>query len=211
MEPPGSGPRIATNAANVLRRVATEAHLRVPPTIEQAQDWHRRLYDAISRPFDYYAGEVRDSDKRFGDLIGYEVTVGGAFGVPSAHVPEALSHFEQAAQQGTAALDVAITQGRSLSALTPPELQGVLLLCASLHGEWVRIHPFANGNGRTARLWANWAAVRYGLPPFVTIRPRPGQPYAAAAHASMAGNHQMTLAVFTQMLRALLGSLPPSS
>jgi Fic family protein len=61
--------------------------------------------------------------------------------------------------------------------------------------------------GRTARLWANWAALRYGLPPFVTNKPRPGQPYGAAALASMRGDHRVTLAVFEQMLRGYLDAL----
>lgn len=91
--------------------------------------------------------------------------------------------------------------------LTPRRLHGVLTLCAMLHGEWVRIHPFANGNGRTARLWANWAALRYELPPFVTVKPRPGQPYAAAAMASMRGSHQMMVAVLDQMLRVYLSEV----
>lgn len=35
-------------------------------------------------------------------------------------------------------------------------------LAAVVHGEWVRIHPYANGNGRIAGTWANWVATRYG-------------------------------------------------
>jgi Fic family protein len=72
----------------------------------------------------------------------------------------------------------------------------------------VRIHPFANGNGRTAREWANWAAMRYGLPPFVRLRPRPkGLAYAAAAHASMRGDHAPAIGVFRQQLADLLDEL----
>lgn len=88
--------------------------------------------------------------------------------------------------------------------LTTVQLHGVLTLGAVLHGEWVRIHPYANGNGRTARLWANWTALRYALPPLVTIKPHPGHPYGAAALASMQGDHSVTLAVFDRMLRAYL-------
>jgi hypothetical protein len=40
------------------------------------------------------------------------------------------------------------------TATTSKAMRSTLLLAAILHGEWVRIHPFANGNGRTARLWA---------------------------------------------------------
>ncbi len=104
-------------------------------------------------------------------------------------------------------MDAEIAPAADPWTLTPSQLHGVLTLCAVLHGEWIRIHPFANGNGRTARLWANWAALRYELPPFVTIKPRPGQPHAAAAMASMRGDHQMMTAVFDQMLRTSLQAL----
>ncbi|MBA3961352.1 MAG: Fic family protein [Chthoniobacterales bacterium] len=74
------------------------------------------------------------------------------------------------------------------------------------HNEWARIHPFANGNGRTARLWANWIAMRYGLAPFVRLRPRPaGMAYAEAAAAGMAGQSDAMVPVFRDMLVDLLG------
>ena len=80
----------------------------------------------------------------------------------------------------------------------------MLLGAAIAHGEWIRIHPFANGNGRTARLWANWVSVRYALPVFVAPQPRPaGTAYAAAASASRRGDHQPMAAAFLVMLRSL--------
>jgi hypothetical protein len=89
------------------------------------------------------------------------------------------------------------------------QLEAVVTLCAVLHGEWVLLHPYANGNGRTARVWANWVAVRYGLPPFVRIEPRPdGLLYAPAAESSMGsppdwqGNHQLTMSLFLDLLRS---------
>jgi len=173
-----------------------------------AQAWHRDLYDGIPRPFDYYAGEVRDSDQRFPDLIGYEVRVGNALAVPSATVPDELIAYETGAQTAAKTLDSVVVVGARPSAMRPQELHGVLTYCAVLHGGWLRIHPFATGNGRTARLWANWAALRYGLPPFVTVKPRPGHPYGLAAMASAGGDHQVTVAVFHQMLRAHLSQAP---
>jgi hypothetical protein len=78
------------------------------------------------------------------------------------------------------------------------------------HGEWARIHPFANGNGRIARLWANWIAMRYGVPPFVRLRPRPeGTSYADAAAASMRGNFEAVVPVFRDMLEEFLHRLDP--
>jgi hypothetical protein len=206
-DPPGWEDRIEANVRRALQEIAQASAGRHPPTVARAKHWHRGLYDGIPRPVDYYAGEVRDSDARFPELIDYEVEVGGELGVPSALVPATLEEFQTRAQTVSARLDLEIPVGLDPSSLMPVQLHGVLTLCAVLHGEWVRIHPFANGNGRTARLWSNWAALRYGLPPFVTIKPRPGQPYGAAAMASMQGDHRVTLAVFHEMLRACLGSL----
>jgi fido (protein-threonine AMPylation protein) len=203
VDPPGSQARIAANVAAVLTRIAAEASTRSPPTVVMAQDWHREIYRSVSLPVTYYAGEIRDSDPELPELHGYEVTVGGFAGVPSAAVPVELTRFEQAARNATTTLDAAIAP-RSQPA-DNQQLLGFLALCASLHGEWVRIHPFANGNGRTARMWANWAALRYGLPAFVVVKPRPdGIAYAAASFASMRREHQVMTGVFLQMLQARL-------
>lgn len=202
-DPPGSESRILENAEALLRELAAEADRRLPPTVAMAQQWHRRLYRGIELPVPYYAGEPRDSDPACPELQGYEVAVGTARGAPSELVPAALRSFEASAQRAVTPLDAAIAPARQPS--DGRRLHGVLSLCAAMHGEWVRIYPFANGNGRTAKLWANWAALRYGLPPFVTIKPRPGDPYGLAAMASMSGNHTATIAAFSQMLRERLG------
>jgi hypothetical protein len=132
-------------------------------------------------------------------LVDYEVRVGAFPGVRATDVPATLNAFERSMQRATARLDAAIPAGRP--AADTRELWAVIQLCALAHGEWVRIHPFANGNGRIARLWANWCALRYGLPPIVRLRPRPDrQRYAEAAAQSMQGNHDRMEAVFLDML-----------
>jgi fido (protein-threonine AMPylation protein) len=164
-----------------------------------AQEWHRRVYRGASLPVPYYAGELRDSDTRFPELYGYEVRIGRQRGVDSGLVPQQLADLETAMKRAVAVLDPLIpARGSPADAA---QLRSVLTLCAYAHGEWVRIHPFANGNGRTARLWANWCALRYGLPPFVRLRPRPeGNPYATASALSMRGDHQAMFAVLADML-----------
>ncbi len=82
------------------------------------------------------------------ELVGYEVMVGGLAGVPSLLVPDELSRFEAAVRTPVATLDAAIPPHASPDA---PRLMAVLRLRAIVHGEWARIHPFAYGNGRTAR------------------------------------------------------------
>jgi len=200
---------LVQNLTQVLSQIARQASLRLPPTVAMAQEWHRLVYAGVKLPVPYFAGEIRDSDSRFPELYGYEVTVGPQRGVESKQVPEELQSFEAAMQESVAALDPAIPAGSRPADVA--QLRSVLTLCAHAHGEWVRIHPFANGNGRIARLWANWCALRYVVPPFVRLRPRPeGLSYTIASALSMRGDHQAMVAVFSDMLdRYLLAGRAP--
>ena len=191
----------------ILANILAGAPGRTPPTLGMAQAWHRQTYASIALPVPYYAGEIRDTDPAFPELIGYEVMVGSALGVPSADVPAALVAFEAGMQAVMRQLDPRLPIGRRPA--TAVDLRAVLLAAAIGHGEWIRIHPFAKGNGRIARLWANWVAVRYGLPVFVSLRPRPaGLLYAGAAAASMRGDHDPMATVLHDMLRATLTGSP---
>lgn len=163
-----------------------------------AREWHRQIYRGIRLPIPYYSGEIRDSDPELPELFGYEVAVGPYMGVASRLVPEQLAEFESTMQQAVDVLDAAIPGG---SRPSDSQCRSVVSLCANAHGEWVRIHPFANGNGRTARLWVNWCALRYGLPPFIRLKPRPeGSLYSVAAMSSMRGDHRAMTTVLTDML-----------
>lgn len=46
------------------------------------------------------------------------------------------------------------------------DLHPVVRACF-LHGEFVKIHPFIDGNGRTARLLLNFELIQSGYPPVV--------------------------------------------
>lgn len=194
---------IEANLRRVLRAIVRQAPLRNPPSVALAQGWHRGIYRDVELPVSYYAGEIRDSDPDFPELFGYEVAVGSSPGVPSRHVPGQLERFERWLVEAVGRLDPILPEGDKPT--EPGVLHSVLTLCAISHGEWVRIHPFANGNGRTARLWANWCALRYGLPPFVRLRPRPaGDAYGSAAADSMRGDHRGMVIVFADLLEQRL-------
>lgn len=179
--------------------VEADAASRPAPSLAIALDWHRRIYAGVAVPHADYVGNVRDSDPSFPCLIDYEVGVGSAPGVVARDVPGALDAFFRAATTVTSTLDGAIPVGGPPT--TPATISAVIRLCAQAHGEWIRVHPFANGNGRTARVWANWFALRYGLPPFVHIKPRPADVhFSGAAQMSMRGDHRATEAMFARML-----------
>ncbi len=194
---------IEENLRRVLSDIVRRSSRREPPSVAMAREWHRRIYRDVRVPVPYYAGEIRDSDPAFPELFGYEVAVGSSPGVPSRHVPEQLESFERFMVAAVDRLDSIVPVGDRPSAADA--IHSVLTLCAISHGEWVRIHPFANGNGKTARLWANWCALRYGLPPFVRLRPRPaGHTYGLAAADSMRGDHRAMVVVFADLLERRL-------
>jgi hypothetical protein len=126
-----------------------------------------------------------------------QVRVGANYGVDSADVSGELAHFETKLQALVAELDALLPVGQELD---QDQLAAVIDLCAWAHAEWVRIHPFANGNGRAARLWANSLAVRYGLPPFIRLRPRPNAGYGGAGARSMQNDWKLTAVVFQRLL-----------
>ena len=89
---------------------------------------------------------------------------------------------------------------------TPDEVLALISFTALAHGECLRVHPFANGNGRIARLLVAFISMRYGLPMFLHIKPRPESDHIRASRDSMGrppdflGSHTTTTAVFAHML-----------
>lgn len=137
-------------------------------------------------------------------LENVQVRVGAHYGVDAAGVAGALAEFETKLRVLVAELDAILPSGNEPNA---DQLAAIVDLCAWVHAEWVRIHPFANGNGRTARLWANSIAMRYGLPPFIRLRPRPNSGYAEAGAKAMQGDWEPTAIVFRGLLDSFLAEL----
>ncbi|MCU0468713.1 MAG: Fic family protein [Arcicella sp.] len=62
-----------------------------------------------------------------------------------------------------------------------------VLLAAEFHYRFIRIHPFDDGNGRTARLLMNFILMQYGYPP-VIIKTEDKQNYFNVLRLADAGN-----------------------
>jgi Fic/DOC family len=190
-------PTLRQNLTRVLQQIADESDERNTPTLELARHWQRAFMQGL-KPTDLrYVGAFRGEP----GLEKTRVKIGRLWGVPPANVAEELAEFEQKLQAAVSRFDKALSIGKEL---TEDEIDAVIDLCGWAHAEWVRIHPFANGNGRTARLWANFLAMRYGLPPFVRLRPRPDDGYEAAGVRAMRGQWEPTATVFRRMLNRFL-------
>ena len=209
---PGDEPALVRNVRAVLAQLVAQAQARQQPDVTMAHAWHRAIYVGVSSvPEPHFLGAFRGSAHPH--LRTYSVALADgrgrvvAQGPPPQDVSARLAVLDGSLKSAVASLDQLIPAGGK--PFDAAELEAVVTLCAVLHGEWVLLHPYANGNGRTARVWANWAAVRYGLPPFVRIKPRPdGLLYPRAAASSMGhppgwqGNHQLTISLFLDLLRA---------
>jgi fido (protein-threonine AMPylation protein) len=206
-DPPGSEVRIRGNLEALARELARSAAEREAPTVELARFWHRAIFEGVELPVSYYAGGIRDRDSDEPELVDHEVMWGGKPATPAAEVCVQLREFERSAQEATSTLDAAVPAGGSPS--EPAALYSVLALAAALHNEWVRIHPHVNANGRIARCWANWALLRYGLPPVVRLRPRPDSAlYARAAALARQRAHGPMQRYFHHLLRGEVARHP---
>ena len=201
---PGDITRIAANTAALIATLKATAAARAVPDVTQVLGWHSAIYAGCAVPVAGYPGHLR-GDVSVPELVGYEVRVGPKQGIWSVDVPAAVLTFMGQVNAAVATLDAALPV--DVRPATVAELDAVIRLTAVVHGEWVRIHPFANGNGRTARLWAAWLAFRYNLPLFVEVKPRPNDAaYAQASFASMGrppdfnGDHSAAANVFTHLL-----------
>jgi len=190
-------PRLRQNLGQILKEIVLRAERREIPTLEAARHWQSRMMEGLDVPDRRYVGAFRGEP----GLERTQVRVGANYGVDSVEVSEELARFEKKLQALVAEMDALLPIDQELDA---DQLAAVIDLCAWVHAEWVRIHPFANGNGRTARLWANSLAVRCGLPPFIRLRPRPNAGYADAGAKSMQGDWKPTAVVFRRLLSDFL-------
>ncbi len=194
-----SSPQLHHNLERAAEAARDHVVSRALPDLSLARDWHRQIMHGLTYPASIEPGVFRGETGQT-DAV---VHVGGLPGADPDAVSGELARFETKLVQAVERLDAQIPAGESP---TEETLDSVIDLCAWVHAEWVRIHPFPNGNGRTARLWANWVAMRYGLPPFVRLRPRPtGSAYAMAGMLAMTGDWRPTAAVFRRLLLQCLG------
>ena len=207
---------IQENAAQLMAELRATAAERNMPTSDELCRWHSRLYAGCDVPVRGYVGRFR-GDPAVPELIDYEVGLGGRLkdgnlekmGVWARQVRDEMDAVLRGLHAVFAELDARLPAGKPPT--TPDEVLTVISFTALAHGECLRVHPFANGNGRVARLLVAFICLRYGLPMFLHIKPRPeSEDYIRASRDSMGrppkfvGNHTTTTAVFARMLADVL-------
>lgn len=188
-------PQLRRNLASVGQAIGDSATRRDDPSLDLVREWHRQTTNGLDVPDTAYVGRFRGEPG-----VHVDVYIGAAEGVAYQKVKPQLEDFERRMQSAVSALDGQYPDGAQLD---EDAIAAVAELAGWAHAEWVRIHPFANGNGRTARMWANFLLQRFGLPPVMRLRPRPQDDYAAAGARAMVGDWEPTVTLILRMLSAL--------
>jgi Fic family protein len=69
-----------------------------------------------------------------------------------------------------------------------------------IHIEFVKIHPFIDGNGRTARLLLNFELMKNGYPPIVIEKGARAEYYSALDYAHTTGDNGPFITLVTRVL-----------
>jgi Fic/DOC family len=127
-------------------------------------------------------------------------------GTPCSGVANEVRTFEARVQEAVTVLDGLYPIPGALDA---DGRAAVIEFAAFAHAEWVRIHPFVNGNGRTARIWANLIMQRYGMPPVLVMGPRPTELGYSNAAAACTKRDSAPLAAYIRKLYDAVVAAPP--
>lgn len=160
-----------------------DAILYVEDTVSRAEplsEWQiRNLHRLILKQID------DDNAGRYRQL---NVTIAGAVS-PDNHVPPDML---QVPQQMTALLHWYDTEAASLHPV---------VRAAKLHLDFVKIHPFVDGNGRSARLLLNLELMKAGFPAIVLPVERRLAYYSALDTAHVEGNEAPFLDLIAECVK----------
>lgn len=188
------GPRLQANLAAVFDDISQWAERRGKLTAATIKRWHRQTMTGLDVPDPKFVGRFRGEPG-----LAYEpVYIGRREGTKAALVVGEVDAFVKRLQDVSGSLDRFLPSGKKLDR---DGLEAIIEMAAWTHSEWVRIHPFRNGNGRTARMLANAILMRYGLPPALRLRPRPPSPYGLAGARGMEGNSKPMEALLRRLLK----------
>ncbi len=159
-------------ASNVgLKMTSEEALLKDMPL---TQNFIRTLHQTLLRE-DYTVYRELPN----GVQTSYVIHAGQYKTRPNSVITRYGDRFEYASPEETPALMTDLinwyNSEEEIGKLTPIEL------AALFHYRYIRIHPFEDGNGRIARLMANYILSRHGLP-MIVVRSRKKQDYLEALH-----------------------------
>jgi Fic family protein len=163
------------NHRAAIARLEEMAHQGAPLTEAAIRELHALVMHGID---DAQAGRYRAINVRIS---------GSSYLPPEAHeVPRWMGAFAAWLES----VDTLLAQ--------EPELLHPVIAAGRAHHRLVYIHPFADGNGRTARLLMNLVLIRCGYPPAVIRVDERPRYYATLEQASLTGDDRPFLRLVTE-------------
>jgi len=193
---PGSGRRVLKNLLGIKRK-------REMDRIEAEAQFNalEELIDLYDKNHCFTATDVECIHKIWlGDIYEWagqyrqvNVSKGGFLFAAANQIPKLMLEFET----------------RQLQTFTPccfPSMEENIRAIAVVHAELVLIHPFREGNGRSARLLAILMALQADLPPldFGGIRGKKRQEYFSAIRVSLDRNYKPMEKIFKGVIKRTL-------
>lgn len=189
----GSRNRVLKNLPGI--RSKREMDALESEKLAEATDWSIRHYSIDHR---FTAADICRLHHQWlgtiypwaGEYRQVNIGKGGFAFAMAAQVPRLMEEFER----------------KELATYTPcafDNTEQVIEALAVTHCELVLIHPFRDGNGRTARLLASLMALQAGLPllDFSGIEGRTRKAYFTAVQASMSRNYEPMKKIFRAVIR----------
>lgn len=199
---PANQTKIQFNYDSLLIDVVNAGRAGIRPADDIVRDWHRSSLRGVAVSQPQVAGGYR-GEGAIGTPL--SVCINGVRGVLGANpiaVPTLVTRFFTELHRRLDDLDTRREAGEALDRLYPD----VVRTAAWAHGEWVRIHPFADHNGSTARLMTVTIGLLYGVHFKLPGKPRSAMPnqgllldYNQAARDQMLGNDQNMVVVLNQL------------
>jgi hypothetical protein len=205
-------PQLRANLDAIAVEIFKHAQAKLRPDKDLPRRWHKRMCEGLDVPSAAYRGRYRG--EAHPDLRDYHVVVDCLPGVEPRKVGGEVTRLMTWLRGELPTLDKAHSRLERSTRDQPRKRsevdERVLSVAARLHGEWIRIHPFVNGNGRTARMWVLWLSSRYGLPPLLPLRPRPSPPYGDVSRASLAAADHTGMETLLRQCFQLHAAVRPS-
>ncbi|MDN4172604.1 Fic family protein [Nocardioides sp. SOB77] len=199
---PANKKNIQTNYDQLLVQVVNSGCAGLRPTEVSVRDWHVASVRGVWLAEKEIAGGFRGEGPAGSELSTYLNGVNGIPGAPPAMVSGRVTTFFAELNVRLDGLDARLTAGETVPSLYPD----IVRTAAWAHGEWVRIHPFADHNGSTARLMAITIGLLYGVHFKLPGKPRSAMPnpglvldYDQAAGDQMLGNDQNMVVVLHKL------------
>lgn len=194
--------RITANFKTIRRHVVECALDGQRPSVEAVRDWHRDSLRGVRLAEPLVAGGFRGEGPPEAKLAKQLALIYLATGEMPNRVAPRVGETFATLTTDLDGLDARLADGETAADI----YADVIGLCAWLHGEWVRIHPFIDHNGSTARLLTLNVGLLYGIPLQLPGKPRSALPkpgleleYSTASQVQMYGSDQAMVALLHKL------------